>query len=167
MTATAPTFTIAREDGRSNTQVLLDCVRPGEPGRVFSYDDLAAALEVGSTTRYDRAAIASIVRNAYGRLLREQQRTLINVRGRGYRLAHAKDHRGVALVRTRKADAQIQRGIQVVQNVRWDELDPVARQVHEGTLLIVGGLYHQQQAMDKRFHAIERAIAATTRESLD
>lgn len=149
---------ISRLDGRSNTQVVIDYVRTGEPGRIYTYDELAAALAVGTTHNYGRAEIAAIVGGAQVRMLRELQRTLFNVRGQGYRLSHANDHNRLALVRTRRADVQMRRGFQTLQNVRWDEMEPEARKVHEGTLMIVGSMYQQQRAMDQRISAVEDAI---------
>lgn len=152
-------FEITREDGRSNAQVVLDYVRGGEPGRLYTYQELGEALSVGTDRAYTERDVRAVVTQVYPRLLKEQQRALHNVRGQGYRLALAGEHQGLALARKRRADVQMLRGVQTLQHVRWEELDPEARKAHEGSLMVLGGMYAQQQAFDRRLRRIEAAIA--------
>lgn len=156
--STSDVFKIARVDGRSNAQVIIDCVKDGEPGRVYGYDELAAALSVGTDRTYGIESVRASVIAACPRLLRESQRTLYNVRRVGYRLSHATDHNRLGLQRTRRADVQMRRGVQILQHVRWDEMDENSRKIHEGTLMVVGAFYQQQQAMERRLSAVETAI---------
>ena len=155
-------FVISRLDGRSNGQVILDLVKAGTPGEVYTYEALGAALSEGTDRAYGVSEVRSVVIGTFSRLLKEQQRTLYNVRGVGYRLAHANEHNQLARVRTRRADVQMRRGFHTLQHVRWDEMDPTARRVHEGTLMVVGALYQQQQAMDRRLRSVEDAIRGLT-----
>lgn len=151
-------FQITRVDGRSNAEVVIDLVKMGAPGEVYTYQQIADALSVGTDHAYGVSEVRTIVAGCYARLLKEQQRALHNVRRVGYRLAHANDHNRLALVRTKKADVQMRRGFETLTHVRWDEMDAEHRKVHEGTLLVVGALYQQQQAMDRRLSAVEAAI---------
>lgn len=151
-------FAIARPDGRSNAQVLIDYVKDGEPGRIYTYEELSIALSHGADHTYSTQDVRAIVTTAYPRILKEHQRALHNIRGQGYRVAFAKEHTALAMTRKRRSDTQLLRGFQTLQHVRIDELDPNARMAHEGTLMIVGGLYQAQQAMDKRLRAVEDAI---------
>jgi hypothetical protein len=158
-TATATErFVITRMDGRSNAQVVLDLVQGGEPGRVYTFDEIAEALSVGATREFNRSDVRSIVAGANQRLLKEQQRVLHNVRHIGYRIAEAKDHRSLALTHKHRADVQLLRGYQRLTHVRYEEMDANARAAHEGTLMVVGALYQQQKAMDRRLTAVEAAI---------
>lgn len=152
------TFTIRRQDGRSDAQVVIDLVEGGEPGRVYTYEEFAAALQAGTTRTYDQRAIGAAVRRAFRRLLQTKARTLHAVPNMGYRLAPATDHNRLAVARTQKAEAQTARGYLILNHVRWEEMDPQARLAHEGTLLIVGAMYQQQKALDKRLRALEDAI---------
>jgi hypothetical protein len=151
-------FKIKRADGRSSVQVLLDLVKGGEPGSVYTYDDLAAALGLGCTHTYTEREVQSVATRAYPRLLKEQARALHNVRNIGYRLAPAAYHVTLASDRQLKADRQLLRGVQTLQNVRWTELSPNERTAHEGQLLIVGALYQQMQALERRQANVEEAI---------
>jgi alkylated DNA nucleotide flippase Atl1 len=151
-------FEIARRDGRSNVQVLLDLVKAAEPGRVFTYDEIAEALGTETERSYSREAVQAIVASAYSRLLKEQQRALYNVRELGYRVAHANEHSRLAMTRKHRADVQMLRGLQTLENVRTEEMDPQSRQSHEGMLMVVGAMYQNQRAMDRRLRAVEEAI---------
>jgi len=154
-------FEITRLDGRSNSQVVLDHVKDKPPGTVFSYEELQAALSSGTSRRYSQSDVQSIVTAAYPRLLKEQARALHNVRLVGYRLAPAAHHVVLANGRQAKADKQMLRGLQTLQNVRWDEMDANQRMAHEGQLLVVGALFHQMRALERRQSAIEAAIKHT------
>jgi uncharacterized membrane-anchored protein len=151
-------FEITREDGRSNTQVLLDLVQGCEAGRTFAYDEIAEALSAGTDHAYSVEQVRAVAAKAYDRLLREQQRALHNVRGVGYRIAPASDHRRLAVDRKDRADVQLKRGLNTLRNVRWDEMEPEARKAHEGTLMVVSAMYEQQRALDRRQSSVEDAI---------
>lgn len=155
-------FQIVREDGQSNADVLLGYVRDGEPGRVYTYQELADVLEVGVDREFDVPAVRSVVGAAFGRLLREQQRTLYNLRGQGYRLAYAKDHNRLALVRKRRSDTQMRRGLEMLQNVRFEEMNDNERKAHEGTLMLLSAVYQNQRSLERRQAAVEQALSDLT-----
>ena len=158
-------FVITRNDGKSNSQVVLDLVKGEPPGTVFSYKAIAAELAKGTGTAYDNAAVAGVVRNMMSRLLKEQQRALHNVRGIGYRLAPAREHMSLAHTRKRRADVQMKHGLDTLRHVRWEELDEATKAAHEGTLLIVSALYENQVALERRQTAIEETLKKITQRS--
>jgi len=151
-------FMVTRADGRSNAQVVLDLVKGKPAGAVFTYEDIAVALSVGASRTYKPTEVSVIVSAAYPRLLKEQARALHNVRGVGYRLAPAAYHVVLANGRQSRADRQMLRGMQTLQNVRWDEMDSNQRLAHEGQLMITSALVRQMRALDKRQSAVEDAI---------
>lgn len=151
-------FRITREDGRSNAQVIIDLVEGAEPGTVYTYDELGEALGAGTARVYGRSDVCGAVLQANDRLLREQCRSLHNVRGVGYRLAPAVDHRRLALVRKSRADTQLKKGVLMLSNVKWDEMDPASRAAHEATLMMVSAVYAQTQSLERRQSATESAI---------
>lgn len=154
-------FHIRRDDGRSNQDVIIDYVKDGLPGSIYTYNELIDALNEGSPTVHDRRSLYGIVISSTHRLLEDHQRTLKNIRGTGYQLAHASDHSRLAVERKHRADTQVKRGLDLLRNVRWDELNPNQRTLHESQLLIISGLYEQQQAFDRRLSKIESAIRLT------
>lgn len=154
-------FKITRADGRSNAQVLLDYVKDKPAGTVFTYVELCDALSEGANHSYSTQALQSIAVSVYPRLLKEQARALHNVRNTGYRLAPAAFHVVLANGRQSKADRQMLRGVQTLQHVKWDEMNANEKLAHEGQLLIVGGLYNQMKALERRQSIIEEAIRRT------
>lgn len=156
--AKTDTFKITREDGRSNAQVIIDLVEGAEPGTLYRYDELGEALSAGTSRVYGRSDICGAVGQANDRLLREQCRSLHNVRGVGYRLALAVDHRRLALVRKSRADTQLKKGVLMLSNVKWDEMDPASRAAHEATLIMVSAVYEQTRSLERRQSATESVI---------
>jgi hypothetical protein len=147
------TFEITREDGRSNQQVLIDHVKDGEPGTLYTYRQLGELLGFD-----DRSRIQGVVNLSQHRLLKECNKTMTNVRGRGYRLAGASEHVGIACVRRRKADTQLRKGLHVLRHVDWDALDDESRKAHQGTLMVMSAVYSAQASMERRQASIEESL---------
>lgn len=153
-------FEISRPDGRSNQQVVVDHVHDKMPGTLFSFSELCDLLERDTQQQFTSARIGAVVRHANGRLLKEHKRELSSVRGEGYRLALAREHRGLATTRERKADRQIALGLRTLQNVRLDEMTENERQAHLGHLMVTSGLASQIQLIREREEARDEAIAS-------
>lgn len=151
-------FVITRDDGRSNSQVVLDLIAGRPAGTVLTYEELSEALSANTNRRFSRAEVQQVVTSAGSRISREQARALHNIRNVGYRLAPASYHVVLAKDRKERADKQLLRGVQVLQHVRWDEMDSNQRLAHEGQLLVVGALYQQMKALERRQDSVERAI---------
>ena len=156
-------FEIQRADGRSNSEVVLDLVKGGEPGTVYEYEELARALEAGVNRSFSRQAVQAIVMGLYSRLLKEQGRALHCVRGTGYRLAPASLHTKLASQRRSRADKQMKRGLDTLRNVRWDELTENERMAHEGQLMIQSAIWSQVQALERRQTAVEEVLQKALR----
>lgn len=158
----ATRFAISRMDGRSNQQVILDHVRGGDPGQVYTYQELAQRLGDGTGRTYAVQSIQQVVRQLGRRLSREQARALVNVPGVGYKLAHANEHASLALVHTRKSEVQLHRGFELLTHVRLDEMDENQRRAHEGHLMITAALYQNQRMIWKKQRAVEEALKSLT-----
>lgn len=152
-------FVVTRTTGKSNSQVVIDLVKDSEPGSVFTYEQLAAALERDSPRTFAVVDVRNAVISACPRLLKEYQRALHNVRMKGYRLAAANEHSGLAVSRRRRADVQMRRGLHLLRYVRWNEMDNNARQAHQGHLMLTEALASNQMALERRMRAVESAIA--------
>lgn len=156
-------FSIGRADGRSNQQVIIDMLKKRDiPGVTFTYEDIQVALKDSSDRVFSIHDVQSIVRASLKRLERECQRTLLNVRGTGYRIAYAKDHMSVAHIRETKANTQMRAALSVLRNVKFEEMDENTRKLHQGTLMVVSAVYEQQQSLMRRQNAVERAIVILT-----
>lgn len=151
-------FKVARDDGRTDAQVVIDLVKDGTAGTLYTHDQIVAALSVGATREYTQHDVSGAVGRANKRLLREYQRRLHVVTGMGYRLAPASEHMALANGDRRRADTQLRKGLETLRHVRWDELEPEARKAHEGHLMVTEALYQAQAAQDRRLRAVEQVI---------
>lgn len=152
-------FAITRADGRSNTEVLIDTVGDTPPGTIHRYEDLAAALAVGASHSYSIAQVQRIVACGLRQLGRRCKRTLECIPGVGYRVAYAREHLGLAVRRQDRANSQLRKGLSLLQDVRFEEMDANTRKAHEAQLLIVSSIYQQQTALEARLSRNEQAIA--------
>jgi hypothetical protein len=151
-------FQTTRLDGRSNSQVIIDLVKADEPGTIYTYDVLRTALNEKSTKSYDVSEAQAAVRNANSRLLREQSRVLRCVIRTGYKLALANEHAPLALDRRRRGNRQYQRGLELLENVRLEELDENARNLHVGHMMITKAVIEHLGALTKRQAASDEII---------
>ena len=62
------------------------------------------------------------------------------------------------MIKQTKADRQLRRGVELLQDVRWDELDENNRKAHEGTLLLMSAMYEQTRALSKRVNRIDEVL---------
>jgi hypothetical protein len=153
-------FTVTRTTGKSDAQVVIDLVKDGTPSTLYTYAQFAEALSKDSPREFGVVDVRRAVTAACPRLLKEYQRALHNVRLKGYRLALAREHSGLALSRRRRADVQMNRGLALLRHVRWEEMDENTRQAHQGHLMLTEALAANQQALERRMRAVEHAVAA-------
>jgi hypothetical protein len=138
--------------------VILDLVYQKPSGTFFSYKELMEALSRGADKQYTRQDVHRVVTATCPRMLKEQARTLHNIPNQGYSIAPAEFHLTLANDRKGKADKQLLRGVQLLENVKWDEMDVNQRLAHQGQLLVMSALYQNQKALERRQTAIEKAI---------
>lgn len=155
---TTQTFAISRNDGRADSEVLIDLVKKADPGTVFTFEELAKALSEGTDKPFDKMAVRAVYSRTVLRLAKETQRALHNVRGVGYRVAEASDHCRLANHRKRRSDRQLSKGLAVLQHVRWEEMDENQRNAHQAQLMILQSVVTNQRGLEKRLSRIEEAI---------
>ena len=151
-------FKIARETGFSDAEVLIDLVRSMNPGEILKYDDIAKALAQDSEREYDKRAVQGVVCRSEHKLAVSLSRALMNVQGEGYRIAPACEHQRIAGRKKERASKMLKRGLVVLKNVRWDEMDENQRQAHEGHLMVAAALSEAMSGIEQRLSRIEKAI---------
>lgn len=151
-------FQIRRADGRSDAQVIIDLVRDEQPGTIFAFSDIATALEAGCDRAFGTADVRAAVARAERRLLSEQSRALLNVRGHGYKVAHASEHSLIARNRKARSDVLLRKGMHTLRNVRWHEMDENQRAAHEGTLMVLGAVMAAHEAIRERQDRVEKRL---------
>lgn len=156
--AAGKTFVQRRTSGHSDAVIVCRLVSSRQPGDVITHDELRNALAEDYGGDVSDSKVRSACRRGGLRLLREQARALHAVPGVGYRIAPAADHRVLSRGRQRRADAQLKRGLALLKHVRWDEMSDNDRKAHEAQLVIMSGLYENQQAFERRLQRAESAI---------
>lgn len=158
-------FRTSRSDGRSDARVVLDLASSAPPSTVFSYTQLTAALAQGLPvgTPISRQRVGSAVRRANSALLNQHQRVLNVVMNSGYRVAMAVEHRTLAVRREVSADRQLRKGLLLLKNVHFEEMDDANRNAHMAHLQISQALYSQMRGFAQRQARQDEAIATATR----
>jgi len=155
-------FDTRRADGSSNQEVIVNLVCGAEPGTVYTYDELTESLEDGTDRTYDRRMVQSVVRLAKLRLLREHRRTLTVVPNVGYRVAHARDHRGIASDQSKRGERQMRRALATMENARLEEMTTAERELHIAQCAINAAVYAEQRRLTSRQNRTDTIIARLT-----
>lgn len=153
-------FTPSRSDGRSDRQVVFELTKDSEPDTTFTHAELIEALQDGLDQPIARDRVYRAIGAANKTLLREEQRYLDVVPGKGYRVIRTSEAVAVALDKKGRAEGYLARGLAVLRNARLDELDAAQRTLHEGQLLVMAGLYEATRRSERRHDRSEAAIAA-------
>lgn len=151
-------FKPTREDGRSDRRVVYELIADSEPDSRVTYDDLIDALQEGLDEPVGKPRVYQAVAQANSTLLREKSRYLSVVRGEGYRVIRADEHMGVALGKKDRAEKSIRKGVEILRNVRADELSPEQRNAHQGTLMVVGGMLQMMRDSERRHERADSLI---------
>jgi hypothetical protein len=162
MTATMKRFQPTRRDGRSDRQVVYELMQDAEPGVVFAHDVIADALQSGVADPITPERASAAARAANRLLLRERRRTMLAVRGIGYRILAACEHVGASLSRRERAESQVRAGLSILRECRLDELSETQRKLHEGQLLVMSGVYDAVRYTNARVDRHEKALRALT-----
>jgi hypothetical protein len=157
---TSEYFVTERADGRSDRKVIMDLVAIKEPLDILAYDYLVELLQEGLVTRtITRQTVMQTVRAANPVMLEEHQRCLRVIRGVGYQVAPASEHRSLALERRRRADRQLEMAVHTLQNVRWNEMEPSAREAHQALLTVVGAMWQAMEAIKSRQDKMDKILS--------
>jgi len=152
------TFKIGRSDGRSGADVLIDIVKQSNAGDIIEYDRIAKELGTGCKKEYSRKDVQSVVCKSERKLATSESRALINIRGKGYKIAPAGEHQRIAGRKKDRAHKLLKRGVMTLKCVRWDEMDDNQRMAHEGQLMIMGAVVSSIDALNHRVSSVEDAI---------
>lgn len=100
------------------TTKLLELFVDAEYGTSFTYGEILQATEC-DLLEGDRQRIYTVLR----RLERDHQRTLVNLRGIGYKIAHPAEHVSSMMVRKGRAGRQVQLAQRTGSATNLDMLD--------------------------------------------
>ncbi|HEX7461746.1 MAG TPA: hypothetical protein VF317_06205 [Dermatophilaceae bacterium] len=141
---------------RPRWETVYDLFHGANVGDVITHDALSEALG------YDVLTDRSPVYKATEVLQREDRRTTANVKGRGYRIAAAREHAPLAEDRQRRARRQIRRGKATVTHVNVAELTPAEARHNDAVLLRISAL--ESFEASQRTYNIKMASALTSQD---
>lgn len=110
-------FDTTRTDGKPQWRLVYDAVRTMPVDGVITYDELDEIL--ARPSREDRSPITKAIQE----LEANDQRTMTNVRGRGYRIARADEHLGLAKRSHRSARRALSKAASKVRSADRSGLD--------------------------------------------
>ena len=148
----------SRKDGRSDGQVVYDMALNLRPNDILSYDSLLTALQDGVEIKFNRNRIYGAVKAGNKKLLKERNRYLAVIRGKGYKLISAEEHLGVALAKKQTAQKHMQTGVEILEHTAFEELSPTHRAIHERQMMIMKGLYSQIKHHEQKFVETDNLI---------
>ncbi len=152
-------FATRSPDGRAEHEIVRDLVaaRGLEPGDVIAYEDLHEALDRPGGERH---AVQQAVRIASRRMLADEKRCLVPVRGKGYKIAHPSEHVAVGKDREVRGVRQFARAVQVYDQTPLDELTPAQRELHLRTSMLAHEAFAVLGDHERRLRKIERLIGS-------
>lgn len=149
-----------RPDGRSDWRVVYDIVSPMAHGETVSHQRLLQELDTDDTGRLYRA-----VARTKRELWRQDQKSIGNVRGAGYRVLKTEEMSTQALMYKKKSRRQIGNAVSVSNATDILNLSGADR---ENALRLRGALLTMANAMDQTIKKVadhEERIARLERNS--
>jgi hypothetical protein len=139
------------------TKLLLDLFLDAEYGDEFTYAEIAekTGCDVASA---DRQRVYSVNRV----LERDHLRSLLNLRGRGYKVAHPREHVDSMSVRRQRAGTQIERAARTGDATRIDLLGPADMRSLTDARVWVSRVEQALRHHDARLERLERVLGVET-----
>jgi hypothetical protein len=134
-------------------RLVYDLAITRNPGDLITYEELTETLG------YDpRIGPRNPIHSAAKHLLDDRDRTLIAVRGQGYRIALATEHYGLARGKQKEARRKISKGIALAVHVDVNELTPRQRTAIDGLSQVLMMQNEMLSRHDKRIATVETVI---------
>lgn len=141
---------------RSLRIIVAELVAQATPGTLLTYKTLGEALGIDPDNRRDQ--IRQAISAARPLMLSDYKRTVVALRGQGYRVALANEFAGIAQGHRQKADRQMTKALAVVTNVNESELSPDELQRHRAVAVIIKNLHSRLNGAEDRLQRLEEAV---------
>ena len=139
---------------QSQWQTIYDHAVNLAPGDLIDWDKLTTLLGYDPSVP---GASRSPILTAAKHLLQNHDRTLVSVRGKGYRIAKAEEHEGIARSGQQSARRKIRNAVAVTTHVDRNALTPAQQQ----SLDALAHVLSRQNAMLKRYDRRITAVEAS------
>lgn len=147
----APTF----RDGKSGGRLVAELAAGKPYGTLLTYAELADHLDVDVT---EMPRILGAVNRAKRLALRESQRALVAVPGKGFRILHPNEMTGLAIQHRNKSDRQIRKAIAVIKGTDDAELTDAERARHYHVGMVLEALHDRQRDTEARVTRLEELM---------
>lgn len=141
-------------------RVLVDRYAETPHGELLTYAALGEALDLDPEA--DRKAIRAAVRQAGIILLRDHSRSLVAVRGEGYRIAQPDEHVDLASRQQRRSGRALARASAQVEHVDLSALSDEGRSIVHAAVSALAWQQQQIRRLDLRQRDLEQVVDTIT-----
>lgn len=143
----------------SRRNMVIDTVGDITPGDIITYDALEMALGLG------RPAVQAVVNAAKPGIQKRHQRSLVAVRGIGYRVLLPAEHLGLAQEHQKRGRRQTRRSRMAVTHTDYNELSELERVRFDIAIATLKALEAFERRADLRYASRERVESFITEQS--
>lgn len=138
------------------TRRLLALFTDADYGTEFTYAEILQETEC-DLMEGDRGRVYSVNRI----LERDHRKSLLNMRGRGYKVAHPRDHAGSMTLRKHRAGKQIELAARTGEATAIDRLNEQELRTFADTQVAISRVAQALQYHEKRLARIEKRLGLT------
>ncbi len=141
---------------RAQRVIVVELAAGAQPGDLITFETMAEALNLDPARHRER--IRQAVTAARPLLLVDHKRCLVADPGHGYRVAHAREHAGIAQVHRRKADRQLGKALTVIDHVDEDSMTSAELQRHRAVGMVMRNLVGRMTSAEERLAQLEAMV---------
>lgn len=134
----------------SQRQMVIDMAADVEPGEIITYEAIESLLGL------DRPRAQSVVNQAKFGLQKTHQKSLVAVRGVGYRVLSPSEHLELAKVHQAKGRRQTRKSRQAVEHTDYSKLNEAERTKYDVAIGVLRTLERWERRADLRYASRER-----------
>lgn len=139
-------------------KMIYDRLKTLKIDEMVTYEDLYLVL--GRVFQEDRSPLYRAVKE----LEHHDSRTLVNVRGQGYRVAHPSEHEGLAKGHVRKSHRQLTKARSRADSADRSGLDPETRKRLEALSVHLGAVHRMVVKLNRKTSEQDEALMKVRRQ---
>jgi len=137
--------------------IVAELAATRDRGDLITYGELAEALDT-TEDEAGRSLVRQAVSAARPLLLRDHKKALVAVRAKGYRVALAGEHAGIAQDHRRKSDRQISKALAVIEHTDESAMTPDELRRHNAVGVLIRNLHSRMTSAEQRLADLETAV---------
>jgi hypothetical protein len=137
--------------------IVAEAAARASYGDVLTFGELASALDV-TDDQAGRAQVRQAVSAARPVLLRDHNRALVAVRGKGYRVALPGEFAGLAQDFRRKSDRAISKSLAHIDHAPVTDMSADELRRFQAVAVVVRNLHHRMTSAEQRLADLEEVV---------